>query len=347
MEFMEKKEKIKVPQRKIFDKFVENEIKKGVLTGKEIKEALKNIHNPENSRSVYDTASYPEKTFNQTLIRFIERGKIQVCGYNFTGTKQDFKADDLIFISLEQDPIKIRALLNKLKDNTDEEEILMVKNQLRSIFMGKFNGIIQEQIDEWNYTKDRLGPYEIPDEVLLWLNASRVYNYYKQRRALKSFQTMRKINFIKHNMEKSRDKLSELREKYSYLKVRLLQGEELEKIIPFEDETQSTIFRRMYLVNIPNEKGLEQEESSVKNNRLNEDSFSDEEFLERYLGYSKPTERTQKEKEILFRAVFQYIYLNPNDILFEKLSYALSNDKESLKFIKEIIEEVTDRKKSL
>lgn len=346
MEFMEKKEKIKVPQRKIFDEFIEKEIEKGALTGKEIKEALKNKHNPENGKSVYDTARNSEKTFNQTLIRLIEKGKLQVCGYNFTGTKQDFKADDLVFISLKQDPIKIRALLNKLKDNTDEKEVVNLKNQLRSIFMGKFNGIIQEQIDEWNYTKDRLGPYEIPDEVLLWLNASRVYNHYKHKRAMKTFQANRKINFIKHYMEQSRSKLPELREKYRFKKARLLKGETLEKMIPFEDEAQSTIFRRMYLVNVSNEKELEQEGSSVKN-RLNEDPFSDEEFLERYLGHSKPTERTQKEKEILFRAVFQHIYLNPNDILFEKLSYALSNDKESLKFLKEIIEEATDRKKSL
>ncbi|MBI5680514.1 MAG: hypothetical protein HZC47_06465 [Methanobacterium sp.] len=339
-----------MPKKPELDEPILKVLEKGALTGKELKKEainkLPNIKRPEDKK----------KTFDESIMRLMDKDKVHIIGYEPKpkGTRrQNLKSDYLIFSLMKTDPLEILHIFNKMSsDNLENAKI--AKNELKKLFSGRIQNIESKKLEKWNITEDILKIRDLNDDELAWIDAYWIIHFYNLNNPTESIKEYSES--IGYEMEMSKKKLPQLREKYEYLNIRYLAGEE--HSMPIKELYGAERFIRYNLMyNSEDEKqirgwqikeqGLEgQDEKLIDALFTYNKPLKDDEFIKMKLGYSKPGIRTSNEINELFEDIISYIKSQNQirDALTERFVHGLSERKDADKSLENLISEVSGNK---
>lgn len=144
-------------------KMIENELMNGPKSGNELKKII-----IEKLEDKYPR--YPNKTFDEGLIKLLEEEKIKIVGYDskkdYRKSKQNFKSDPLILDSSKRiTRPKIKKLL--LQMNEDDESY----QKIREHFKARLKDFDNIQIERWDYLKTWIF-YATPKQIKNFLKTA-------------------------------------------------------------------------------------------------------------------------------------------------------------------------------
>lgn len=324
-------------------------LKNGALKVPEIKERI-------NESPEWKSLINPEKTFKESLVRLLTRDMIFIDGYESDDdTSTALKFDCLLFsrVHTELSPIEIENLIYKgfFPDQPDMDSV----KDIKELFSGK----IKKLILKWNETQKNIHIDILTPKVALWLEAERllINNLQKEPWELNAEEYEKWIRYYVERFKSSNEphhEIKSLLKKYKHYKIRFLENEVIDNLIPLHNPVRSKKFRMYHLVKNPEltddeflTKEIEVQGLKGKSDEEIEAYLvftwpvSDEKFIEGKLGFSRPYEGDWHMKE-LFNQVIKYLKLRESDKkgFISKLAYALSDDIESDKFLIDIIDEV-------
>lgn len=245
----------------------------------------------------------------------------------------------------------ISNLLKELLENKNND----ARTKLEIIFEEKIKSIEKE----WKEYEGKLEFIDLPKEVITFLRAKDAItkkivdtNYFPDEPELsKSLKTYYYDFLNKYDDENY--------EKYEFRKIRKLSDEEIPKM-PITKNLRE--FYSMNLAFNPNMKPEICRKKEIEHyTQIGEPEvivtcwgdlsipLTDEEFLEKRLGYPKPTKRNKKEIKSLFSDIIRYLFLSKElpDKKIEEIIWALSDEEGSGQLLNQIIHEVTNGKKSI
>lgn len=301
----------------------------------------------------------------ENLLKLLEKKEIRVSGIDIERhheiaqekgktREQKFYLETLTFELVQKDFTDILNLLKELLENNNKT----ARTKLESIFEEK----IKSMEEKWERYGEKLKSTDLSKEVVTWLKANDsllLYNFHSND-CLSYPESLRYIeNRYKELLNKFDD---ESCNEYNFRQIRKFEDEK----IPEMPLTNRRDIEEFYLMNLIYNRDMGQKsarEEELKHYGLDgqepsviEGSFADfvepltdDKFLEKRLGYPKPTKRSKKEVKRLFSSIIQYLFLNKNlpDKKIEEISWALSNEEGSVKLLNQIIHEVTDGKESI
>ena len=333
------------------DEVILQTLKSGALSVYEIKNRIKELKE-------YKKTVNKSKTFKETFIRLLKNNKIFISGYYIDSTiTRSFDFNRLIFSFNKKDPLEIENLI--FKCFTDEYDI-KTRTEFKNSFMQKLNllyGSRRVQRDR-AFSNLHMGP--LTDKLVLWLEAERllINNLKKEPWEINEEEYEKWISYYMGRFESGiepRHGIKALQMKYKHYKLRFLENEIIDNLIPLHNPRRSRIFRMHHLTKDPeiSEKEFLEKEIEVQGlkGKVEEEidaylilewPVTDEEFIRWKLGFQKPVRNTN-DVEKLFDEVIKYLKLKESDKngFISKLAYALSDDDESDKLLNEIIKEVT------
>ncbi|MFA0846967.1 MAG: hypothetical protein ACC614_05320 [Methanobacterium formicicum] len=339
------------------DEVVLQTLKSGALNVLEIQNSIKN------SKDYKKTISKP-KTFKETFIRLLRDNEILVSGYNIDSPNIDgkkirsFNFNRLIFSVNKTDPLEIENLIFKCFF-TDECDI-KTRRDFKNSFMQKLNLIYNSRKNQWNKAFSNTYTEPLTDKVVLWLESERllINNLQKEPWELNAEEYEKWIRYYMERLKSSSEphhEIKSLQKKYKHYKIRFLENEVIDNLIPLHNPHKSRIFRMHHLVKDSELTDAEFLDNEIEVQGLKGKSdeeieaylvftwpASDEKFIEWELGFSFPSRNTN-DVENLFDEVMKYLKLKEPDKkeFITKLAYALSDDSESDILFNEIIEKVT------
>ncbi len=323
-------------------------LKDGALKVPEIKKRIKD--SPE-----WNSLTNPKKTFKETLVRLLTSNEIYIDGYEGDEDSTALKFDCLIFsrVHNELSPIEIENLIYKgfFSDQPDIESTQKIKKL--------FSYKIKKLIKKWKQTENSILIDVLTPKVASWLEAERllINNLQKEPWEINAEEYEKLIRYYMEHLESSSEphqEIESIQKKYKHYKIRFLENELIDNLIPLHNPRRSRIFRMNHLVKDPDitEKEFLEKEIEVQGlkGKVEEEidaylvlewPVSDEKFIEWELGFSRPYEGDWHMKE-LFNQVIKYLKLEESnkEEFITKMSYALSEDSEADKFLIGIIDEV-------
>jgi len=305
---------------------------------------------------------------NENLLKLLNNGKIRINGIdlkkqdelahknNKDTTRKDslgqtfYFKETLKFELVKKDFIDILNLLNNFLKKHDKNS----EDKLEFIFQKKIESLKKE----WETYENKLTHENLSKEVRTWLKAEdslRIYIFNSQEDLTPSQYSRCLNNYYNYFLENDRSV------GYEFKQIRRFDDETI-PTMPLTDIKDVREFHLMHLVynhnmdqNIAREKELEH--YGLKGKAPEEiagylwdhiEPLTDDKFLERRLGYPKPT-KTSKEIKSLFSDLRRYLVLSRElpEKRIEEIAWALSDEEGSGELLNQIINEATNGKKSI
>lgn len=298
----------------------------------------------------------------ENLLKLLEKKEIRVSGIDIERhqeiaqkkgktREQKIYLETLTFELVQKDFTDILNLLKELLENNNKT----ARTKLEIIFEEK----IKSMEEKWERYEEKLEFRDLSKEVVTWLKANdSLLSYNLHSKDWLSYPES--LRYIKNRYKELLNKFDdESYDEYSFRQIRKFKDEEIPEM-PLANKKGIEEFYLMNLIysrdigqNSAREEelkhyGLAGQEISVISGSFADfvEPLDDDEFLEKRLGYPKPTKRSKKEVKRLFSSIMRYLFLNKNlpDKKIEEISWALSNEEGSNELLNQIIQKIIDNK---
>lgn len=270
---------------------------------------------------------YPKKPFIEAVLCLMHKKIIQPDGYNMDldntrVRKQSFNPDGFIFSLVKTRPLEILVLLEELNSSITIEN---AKIKLHYLFKKKIAEIESENNKNWQDIKRKVIVKEPTDEELLWYHSFKIAVNYMNRehpRIIRIDDTGIFFGKIHANIEKFKENIPSIREKYKNVKLYILK----DHLLPLHEED----FRPI----------------SLRDANIFSEEINVEDFLKKIdSGFTEPLVLTDEHLDsIFYRDLLLYISTlpeNEKNRFKMKISEALSNEPNSDVTLHELISEIT------